>query len=205
MSTPFERSLLITHRFAFAPLFQIAALPFGVHPSTCHVELQGTHFSAHYGPWTVSTPLANIASAEVTGPYSWFKVLGPPRLSLGDQSLTFASNPDRGVCIEFYEPVPGVEPSGRLRHPTMTVTVDDPEALVRDLLAATSEIDVLERDERALLENQTAAELRRLAQGLGLARVSSMKKAELIDRLLQHDELAESAIALELADGISAT
>lgn len=86
---------------------------------------------ARYGPWCVVTDLANISGTDETGPYSWLKTVGPAHLSLADRGLTFASNPDRGLCIRFHEPVAGIEPTGRLRHPALTVTVSDVAGLAQ--------------------------------------------------------------------------
>jgi hypothetical protein len=182
-------------------VFRAAALPFGVRPSTCRVELLGPHLTASFGPWTVSTPLDNIERAEVTGPYAWLRVIGPAHLSLSDRGLTFASNPDAGVCLTFREPVRGIDPFGRLTHPGLTVTVEDPDRLVADLTEGTSRLDELERDERTVLEGRTAAELRTLARELGIAKASSMKKADLIDRILSDDDAASAALENELLEG----
>lgn len=85
-----------------------------------------------FGPWRVRTPLDNIASAEVGGPYSAWKVIGA-RLSLADRGLTFGTTTRAGVCIRFHRPVPGIEPTGMLRHPGLTVTVTQPELLAERL------------------------------------------------------------------------
>jgi hypothetical protein len=121
--------------FAFDALFRAAALPFGVTPSTAVVVLDNGAFRARFGPWRVSTPLANIVAAEVTGPYRRIKTAGPARLSFSDRGLTFATNSRRGVCLTFAQPVAGLEPTGRLRHPNLTVTVADPAGLVAALNA----------------------------------------------------------------------
>ena len=78
----------------------------------------------------LTTPLSNIAEITESGPYKVWKVIGPPRLSVADRGITFATNADRGVCVRFFEPVAGFEPTGRLRHPGITVTVADPDGLV---------------------------------------------------------------------------
>jgi hypothetical protein len=39
--------------------------------------------------------------------------------------MTMATNPRQGLCIRFREPVPGLAPTSRLRHPGLTVTVAD--------------------------------------------------------------------------------
>ncbi len=123
------------HRFGFAfdPRMAVAALPFGVTPLTARVEVADGEFHARFGPWSVTTSLDNVESAEVTGPYSWPKVIGPPHLSFRDRGVTFATNAERGVCIRFREPVTALLPGGLLKHPGLTVTVDRPEDLVAAL------------------------------------------------------------------------
>jgi hypothetical protein len=78
----------------------------------------------------VQTPLANVVAVEVTGPYGFLKTAGPAHLGITDRGLTFATNGDRGVLMTFREPVPGIEPTGWLRHPELTVTVADVDGLV---------------------------------------------------------------------------
>jgi hypothetical protein len=62
--------------------------------------------------------------------------IGPAHLSFTDRGLTMATNGDRGVCIRFREPVAGIEPTGRIRHPGLTVTVADCDGLLARLAAA---------------------------------------------------------------------
>jgi hypothetical protein len=88
-----------------------------------------------FGPWRVVTTTANIASAEVSGPYAAWKALGV-RLSLADRGLTFGTVSSAGVCILFHDPVPGIEPTGLLRHPNLTVTVAEPQMLADRLRPA---------------------------------------------------------------------
>ena len=88
---------------------------------------------ARHGPWVVHTPLRNIRDVSLTGPYRWFKVAGPAHLSFSDHGITFATNRSRGVRISFKQPVAGIEPTGRMRHPNLTVTPADPEGLARTL------------------------------------------------------------------------
>ena len=61
------------------------------------------------------------------------KTAGPARLSLADRGLTFATNPDAGLCIRFAEPVAAFDPFGRIRHPGITVTVERLDGLQRQL------------------------------------------------------------------------
>jgi hypothetical protein len=65
----------------------------------------------------------------VTGPYGFVKTAGPAHLSFADRGLTLATNGDRGLCIRFVEPVAGIDPWGRIRHPGVTVTVEHPDDL----------------------------------------------------------------------------
>ena len=120
--------------FRFDPAYRRLARPFGVTPERCWVALgEEAEFEAQYGPWRVRTPLSNIAAAEATGPYSFLKTAGPARLAITDRGLTFASNGDRGVCITFQSPVRGIDRSGRIRHPELTVTVLDVDGLIAAL------------------------------------------------------------------------
>jgi hypothetical protein len=122
-----------TFRFRFAPAYRAASLPFGVLPTTAAVTVGDGQLDARFGPWRVRTPLANIRGTQVTGPYSLPKAAGPARLSFADRGLTFATNGERGLCISFVDPVPGLDPFGRLRHPALTVTVDDLDGLAAAL------------------------------------------------------------------------
>jgi hypothetical protein len=112
-------------------------VPFGISPGSAFVVVDPKHdrFTARFGRWCVETPLTNVVSATVTGPYWTPKTAGPPHLSLADRGLTFATNDAAGVCIEFDEPVRGIEPTGTVRHPALTVTVANPDSL-RELLAS---------------------------------------------------------------------
>jgi hypothetical protein len=55
--------------------------------------------------------------------------MGPAHISLKDHGLTFATNGYRGLCMLFARPVTGIDPLGVIKHPGLTVTVSDPEAL----------------------------------------------------------------------------
>jgi hypothetical protein len=119
--------------FRFDPVYRRLARLFGVTPERAWVDLGEEEFEACYGPWRVRTPLSNIAAARATGPYSFLKTAGPARLAITDRGLTFASNGDSGVCITFHSPVRGIDRSGRIRHPELTVTVLDVGGLVAAL------------------------------------------------------------------------
>jgi hypothetical protein len=182
--------------FAFEPAFRVLDAPFTVVPSRTGVTVDDERLTAHFGPWTVSTPLANVLAAEVTGPYRLHRVIGGPRLSLGDRGLTFATTTQAGVEIRFLEPVVGVDPTGFVRHPNLTVTVAEPAALAELLSVASARhgaaqpgddgtipVEELVADEHDDLLGLSAAELRRRARDLGLDGVAKLRKAELIELL----------------------
>jgi len=129
----------MTQRFGFTfdPRYRVNVL-FGVTESRAYVEVDdgpaggfadGATLRVRFGLWLVETPLANVTTSHVTGPYAVLKTIGPARLSAVDRGLTFATNHDLGLCIHFREPVRGLDPFGKVRHPALTVTVDDVEAL----------------------------------------------------------------------------
>ena len=113
--------------FAVDPALRRWSRVFGVRPERCTVTLSPTELTVTFGMWTLSTVPANVVAVEVDGPYRWWKIAGPPRLSLGDRGITFATNAESGVCIELQHPVGGLDPLHVLRHPNVTVTVADPE------------------------------------------------------------------------------
>jgi hypothetical protein len=125
--------------FRFDPAYRRLARPFGVTPERAWVELREGRFEARFGRWRVCTPVSNIAAAEVTGPYSFLKTAGPARIAVTDRGLTFASNGERGVCIAFHSPVTGIDRSGRIHHPELTVTVLDIDGLLSALTRDDSE------------------------------------------------------------------
>ena len=122
--------------FAFAPAYRLAALPLGITPRTASVRLEDDGLLVRFGPWSLRTPLDNVTGWEETGGFAFLKTAGPPHLSFSDRGITFATNGDRALCVQFATPVPGIEPTGRLRHPGATLTVRDPAALAAALAAA---------------------------------------------------------------------
>jgi hypothetical protein len=118
--------------FDFDRPARVVLAPAGIRPSTAFVRTSGDRLTVRFGPWHLATELSNIVGAEVTGPYSWIKAVGP-RLSLADGGVTFGTNARVGVCVRFRSPVPGLLPVDWLRHPGLTVTVAEPQALVARL------------------------------------------------------------------------
>jgi len=119
--------------FRFDPAYRAAALPFGVMPATASVTVADGMLTVRFGLWRLRTPLANVTGTEVTGPYSFVRTAGPAHLSFSDRGVTFATNGERGLCIRFRDPVRALDPTGRLRHPGATVTVDDVAGLATAL------------------------------------------------------------------------
>ena len=78
--------------------------------------------------WQPNEPSWN--PSDQPGPFSAVKAVGP-RLSLSDRGLTFGTSTAAGVCVRFREPVAGIEPLGLVKHPNLTMTVAEPELLVR--------------------------------------------------------------------------
>ena len=119
--------------FAFEPRYARVARLFGVSPANTRVVVSDSNFDARYGLWKVSTPLSNITGAQLTGPYSYLKTVGPAHYSFADHGLTFATNGRQGVCLEFRSPIAGA-PFGLVRHPNLTVTVTDGPGLIAAIL-----------------------------------------------------------------------
>lgn len=111
--------------FRFDPRYRVIGLPFGVTDRTSDVQLGDEELRVRFGPWRLRTPLANLAGVSATGGFALLKTAGPPHLSFSDRGISFATNGDRGACVRFHEPVAGIEPTGRLRHPGATLTVED--------------------------------------------------------------------------------
>jgi hypothetical protein len=120
------------HRFPFDfhPLFRLPALAAGVTPGSAYVDVDREKLEVRFGPWSMQVDRDDIAEVCETGPYKPWKVIGPPHLSLADRGITFGTTTGGGVCITLRRPVPGIEPTGRLKHPGLTVTVADREGLV---------------------------------------------------------------------------
>ena len=120
-------------RFRFDPTYRRLAAPFGIRPANSVVVVTEHLLDARFGPWRLRSPIENVAGVERTGPFQLVKTAGPARLSFADRGLTFATNGDAGLCIRFEEPVHGIDPFRMLRHPGLTVTVEDIDGLARAL------------------------------------------------------------------------
>lgn len=123
------------HDFAFTAAYRAVAVPFLVSPRTSWIDVSDGALRVRFGPWRAETLVRNISSVQKTGGYSFVKTAGPAHLSLADKGVTFATNGRRGVCLQFADRVRVDAPVGHLSCPGLTVTPEDPDGFVRDLLA----------------------------------------------------------------------
>ena len=130
---PADRSAPATFAFAFEDRMKPWSRLFRVTPTNSSVALTDYGLEVRFGPWRLTTPWFNIVSAGITGPYTMWKVAGPAHLTPSDRGVTFATTTQRGVCLDFRDPVTAIDPFGLLHHPNATITVDDPDAFVAEV------------------------------------------------------------------------
>ena len=115
----------------------------GVRPGASQVELRPDGMLvATFGPMRLETPLDNVSEYRITGPYHWWKAIGP-RGSLADHGFTFGTSARGGVCLCFRSWVERRWVRGG-RVESLTVTVEDVEGLG----AALEALGIGGRDER---------------------------------------------------------
>ncbi|HEX2883561.1 MAG TPA: hypothetical protein VHQ42_03205 [Candidatus Limnocylindria bacterium] len=96
------------------------------------VDLTGDgRIVAVFGRLRVDTALDNVCGFQLTGPYRWWRAIGP-RGSGADRGFTFGSSTHGGVCLCFAEWVPSRYVRGG-RMEALTVTVDDLDGLANAL------------------------------------------------------------------------
>jgi hypothetical protein len=91
---------------------------FGVTTDNAYVDLDG-EVDARFGFFRAHTPIANVASWRIEGPWLWITAIGVRRGVRGD--LTFGGSHRGGVRMDFKEHVK----VGPLRIPALYVTVED--------------------------------------------------------------------------------
>ena len=128
-------------RVRIRPRYERPARLFGVKPENAGVEVGDERFEAHFGHWRVRTPLTNIAAVEVTWAVRILEY-GRPGASRRYRPRTRRSRPTATAACwcPFGSPCLGVEPTGLLKHPELTVTVADVEGLAALLLRQTASI-----------------------------------------------------------------
>jgi hypothetical protein len=102
---------------------------FGVaEPEDAFVVLSDDGLHARFGWGHAVTPIANIRSWRIEGPWAWITAIGI-RMSIRHRDLSFAGSPRGGVRVDFVEPVR----VGPLRIPALYVGVEDLEGLAAAL------------------------------------------------------------------------
>lgn len=125
--------------FLFERSYALAGRLFGVTPARTSILVAEGRLRARFGPWYVDTALANLTTISLTGPFAYLKTAGPAHLGLTDRGLTFATNSRAGVCMEFVEPISGIDPLGKIRHPNLTLTPADCPGLAAALRNASAD------------------------------------------------------------------
>jgi hypothetical protein len=100
---------------------------FGVGPDNAYVDLN-EELDARFGRFRIRTPVGNLASWRIEGPWLWITAIGV-RTSLRHRDVTFGGNHRGGVRVDFKERLR----FGRLRIPALYVTVEDLEGFAAAL------------------------------------------------------------------------
>ncbi|MEA2537138.1 MAG: hypothetical protein QOF11_1372 [Chloroflexota bacterium] len=106
---------------------------FGVKDDNAYVDLDGGpgldgDLDARFGYYRVRTPLRNIASWRIEGPWLWLTAIAV-RTSLRHRDVTFGGSPHGGVRLNFKDPAP----FAFYHIPALYLTVDDLEGLAAAL------------------------------------------------------------------------
>ena len=89
-----------------------------------YVDLGATDLEARFGVGQAHTPVSNIASWQIEGPWLWVTAIGIRR-SIRHADMSFAGSPHGGVRLDFKVPIKVV----RLTTPALYVAADDLEGL----------------------------------------------------------------------------
>ncbi len=100
---------------------------YGVRGDNAYVDL-GDELDARFGWARLQTPVNNIESWRIEGPWLWITAIGV-RMSIRHRDLTFAGTPRAGVRMDFREPVRAFHFSV----PALYVTVEDVEGFAAAL------------------------------------------------------------------------
>ena len=102
---------------------------FGVRTGNAFVVVD-EELDAHFGFFRIHTPVTNIVSWRIEGPWHWITAIGVRR-SVRHGDVTFGGSHRGGVRVDFRDTVR----LGRLRVPALYVTVEDLEGLAATLAA----------------------------------------------------------------------
>jgi hypothetical protein len=100
---------------------------FGATPATAYAEL-GDDLEIRFGRFRFRTPVANIASYRVEGPFIWIKAIGV-RTSVRHRDVSFCGSAHGAVRMDLEERVPW----GPLMVPAVWAGADDLDALAAEL------------------------------------------------------------------------
>ena len=93
---------------------------FGATPETARAEIDNEVLRARFGRFHLVTPLDNIASWRIEGPFVWIKAIGV-RMSVRHRDISFAGSPHGGVRVDFRVPIR----YGRVSVPALYVGADN--------------------------------------------------------------------------------
>jgi hypothetical protein len=103
---------------------------FGVRPETAYVDI-GEELEARFGFGHLRTPVSNVVSWRIEGPWLWITAIGIRRgIRHGD--LTFGGTHRSGVRLDFRHRVPAMR---FFRVPALYVTVADIDGFTAALSA----------------------------------------------------------------------
>lgn len=120
------------YAFEFQNRYRPMLAALGVFPGTAWVDVDDDGVHAKFGLIGAEITYDNIEYVCVSGPYLAVKAIGP-RLSFADQGMTMGTTTAGGVCIKVKQPIKGLDPTGNLLHPGLTVTVVDREGFAADV------------------------------------------------------------------------
>lgn len=100
---------------------------FGVRDGNAYVDL-GENLDARFGWARLQTPVSNIESWRIEGPWLWITAIGV-RMSIRHRDITFGGTPRGGVRVDFKEPAR----AARFNVPALYVTVEDLEGFAAAL------------------------------------------------------------------------
>jgi hypothetical protein len=101
---------------------------FGVKPDRPPVVRIGDDLDVEFGRLRFRTPVANIVSWRIEGPWRWITAIGVRR-SVRHGDVSFAGSPHGGVRVDFRDRVRW----GILRVPAVYLGADDLEGLAAEL------------------------------------------------------------------------
>jgi hypothetical protein len=100
---------------------------FGVRPDNAWVDIEDD-LDVRFGWYRFRTPMANLASWRIEGPFLWITAIGVRR-SFRHGDVTFGGSPHGGVRIDFHEPAEW----GPLRVPAIYLPAEDLDGLAAEL------------------------------------------------------------------------